>query len=228
MEEEKKKFNPYIIIIVILVLAVAALAYNQWGKRFLPGKSTNGGQEVVKPQNIKTEIFKDDIQIGNSDAPVTIIEYYSYLCAYCKQFEDETKAKIVENYITTGKAKLILRPFPPHELGQAVLCANDQNKFLEYHDYLFKNAANIKQINDLKTFAVAVGINGSQFNECLDSGKYKARAEAWYNQGTADFKKANIPTAQQGTPAFFINGEPLIGALSYEKFAEVIDKQLTK
>ena len=224
MEEPKKKPNFYIVIIVILLLVVAAFAYNQWGKNFL-GKSE---EKVAKPKSIKTEIFKDDIQLGNANAAVTIIEYYSYICGFCKQFEDETKPKIIENYITTGKAKFILRPFPPYELGQAVLCALEQGKFLEYHNYLFDNVDNLEKADDLKIFAKNIGLNESEFNQCYGSGKYKARAEEWYEQGMSDFEKANISSDKQGTPAFFINGEPLIGAQSYEKFVEVIERKLGK
>jgi protein-disulfide isomerase len=205
-----KKFNPYIIVIVILLVIVAVLAYKQWGNK----NTTN------------IEVFKDDIQIGRDDAPVTIIEYYSYLCGYCKQFEDAVKPKIIENYITTGKARLILRSFPPYELSQAILCANDQEKFLEYHNYLFANNDKIKSIEDLKSFAKAIGLNESEFNQCLDSGKYKSKAEEWYAQGNSDFTKANILQDKQGTPAFFINGEPIIGAAPYEDFAKIIESKL--
>ena len=219
MEEQKRKFNPYIIIIVILLIAVAVLAYNQWGK-----KTTDNGNSQIK--NIDVEISDDDIQIGKTDAPVTIIEYFSYLCGYCKAFEDDIKPQILENYIQTGKVKLILRIFPPYELGQAVLCANDQGKILEYHNYLFQNNDKITSVDDLKIFAKTIGLNESDFNQCLDSGKYKSRAEDWYNQGMSDMEKAGIAEDKRGTPAFFINGEPVIGAMPYADFVKVIEEKL--
>jgi len=226
METQHKKPNFYIVVIVVLILIIAAFAYNQWGKKFLP--SLRESDKSSKVKNIKTEVSKDDIQIGNDKAPVKIIEYYSYLCGYCKIFEDETKPRIMENYITKGKAKLILRPFPPYEFGQAVLCAREQDKFFEYHNYLFDNVENLQKADDLKTFAKNIGLNETEFNQCYDSGKYKSGAEEWYNQGMSDMEKANIPTNQQGTPAFFINGEPIIGAQSYEKFVEVIERKLAE
>lgn len=219
MEQERKKINPYIIIIVILLIAVAVLGYKQWG-----GKKTDNNTSQIK--NIDAKVFEDDIQIGKADAPVTIIEYFSYLCEYCKLFEDEVRPRILENYIQTGKAKLILRIFPPYELGQAALCANDQEKFLEYHNYLFKNNSNIKTIDDLKSFAKNVGLNESSFNQCMDSGKYKSRAEEWYKQGVSDLERAGIPKENIGTPAFFINGAPVIGAMPYEDFVKAIESEL--
>ena len=222
MDETKKKFNPYIIIITILLIAVAFLAYKQWGQNLF-GKDNSGDSET-KPINVK--IFKDDIQIGKEDAPVTIIEYFSYLCGYCKSFEDEVKPRILENYIQTGKAKMILRVFPPYELGQAVLCANDQEKFMEYHNYLFANNDKITSVDDLKSFAKTVGLDELSFNQCIDSGKYKSRAEEWYNQGISDFEKAGVIKENIGTPSFFVNGEPIIGAMPYDDFAKLIDSKL--
>lgn len=220
MEEQKRKLNPYVIIIAILLIAVAVLAYNQWGK-----KTTDNGNSQIKDVDIK--ISNDDIQIGKTDAPVTIVEYFSYLCGYCKSFEHSVKPQILENYIQTGKAKLVLRIFPPYELGQAVLCANDQEKFLEYHNYLFANNDKITSINDLKTFAKNIGLDESVFSQCLDSGKYKTRAENWYNQGMSDMEKAGIAEDKRGTPAFFINGEPVIGAMPYADFVKIIEEKLS-
>jgi len=211
----------YIVIIVILLLVVAVLIYNQWGKDLFKKKSNNG------TTNIDTKIFKDDISIGKADALVTIIEYFSYLCGYCKAFEDEVKPDLIKNYIQTGKVKLILRIFPPYELAEAALCANDQEKFLEYHNYLFANNDKITSTDNLKTFAKTVGLNESDFNQCLDSQKYKSRAEDWYNQGMSDFKKANIASGKQGTPAFFINGEPVVGLMPYEDLAKKIEAKLS-
>lgn len=222
MEETKKKPNPYIIVIVILVLVVFALAYNQW-KHGLFNKNSTG---ETKLSSIKTAISKDDIQIGNAEAPVSIIEYYSYLCGFCKQFEDDAWQKLKKDYVTTGKVKFILRPFPPYETGQAVLCANEQNKFLEYHNYLFENSDKIQNADDLKKFAKDLGLNESSFNQCMDSQKYKTRVEDLYKQGISDMEKAKIPTDQRGTPMFFIGGEPLIGNQPYETFVGIIEKKL--
>ncbi|MFH1656956.1 MAG: hypothetical protein ABH919_00595, partial [bacterium] len=62
--------------------------------------------------------------------------------------------------------------------------------------------------------------------QCMDSEKYKSKAEEWYAQGSNDFIKANIPKDRQGTPAFFINGEPAIGSMPYEDFAKIIESKL--
>lgn len=223
--EEKKKINPYIIIIIILVIAVAGLVYDKWGKDIFPSsvESPEGSSS-----DIDIEIVEGDIQIGNEDASVTIVEYYSYLCGYCKIFDDETKPRIVEDYVSTGKVKFIFRVYPPYELSTAVLCAYEQEKFLEYHNSLFANASNIQAVDDLRTIAEDSGLDGNQFSQCFESQKYLAKAQEWYQQGNDDFERAGVPEDQRGTPAFFVNGELIIGAQPYDEFVEVIERKLAE
>ena len=143
-------------------------------------------------------------------------------------FDDQTKPRIVEDYVATGKVKLVFRIFPPLELGMAVLCANEQEKFLEYHNELFDKAGDMQAVDDLKTLAKDIGLDENQFNQCFDTQKYLAKAQEWYQQGSSDFDKFGVPAEQRGTPAFFINGEMLIGAQPYDKFVEVIERKLSE
>lgn len=230
MEQETKKFNPYIIIIVVLLIIIGGFAYNQWGKGFLPTlvkNSENPEAPASNSSNVDTAAKESDIQIGNKDATVTVVEYYSYFCSYCKRFHEETYPKIIEQYVGTGKVKFVFRVFPPPELGLAVLCVKEQDKFLEYHEKLFESSAEIKEPNDLKIIAEKInGLDKTKFNECYDSGKYIDQVEKWVNQGNKDFETAGVPEEQRGTPAFFINGELLLGALPYESFVEVIERKL--
>lgn len=223
METEKKKFNPYIIIIIVLVIIIAGLTYNKWGKGIL-------SPSVKSPEQSGSDIdvgtLEGDISVGNEDAPVTIVEYFSYFCGYCKLFHDETYPRIVEDYISNGRVRYVFRPFPPYELGVAVLCANDQDKFLEYHNEIFKEVENIEKADDLKTLAKNIGLEIEQFNQCFDSQKYLAKAQEWYQQANNDFEDAGIPSDQRGTPTFVVNGELLIGAQPYENFVEVIERKL--
>jgi len=221
--DEKAKINPYTIIIVILIIIIAVFAYNQWGKKIFPASI-----ETSDKGGVTVKLFEDDIEIGNKDAPVTIVEYFSYLCGYCELFHDQTYPKILEDYITTGKVKYIFRPYPPYELSAAILCANEQDKFFEYHDVLFKNAGDIEKADDLKELAKNVDLDENEFNQCFDSQKYLDRAKEWYQQGQDDFEKAGVPENQRGTPTFFINGEPLIGAQPYESFVEMIERKLSE
>lgn len=229
MENENKKINPYLIIIIVLVLVVGGFAYDKWGKGFLPVSVEDAEKEKgEKNVEVNTDISSGDIVIGSSNAPITIVEYYGYLCGYCKLFHDDTYPRIVENYISTGKIKYVFRSFPPYELGLSILCANEQGKFLEYHDEVFEKAGELQAADDLKVLAKNAGLNEGEFNQCFDSQKYLVQSQKWYTQADADFDKAGVPDNQRGTPTFFINGEMLIGAQPYENFVEVIERKLAE
>lgn len=223
METKKKKINPYFIVIIVLVLTVSVFAYDKWGDNLLPASVKEADKLSAK---VKT--LKEDIQIGNDKASVTIVEYFSYFCGYCKLFKENTEPKIIEDYVSAGKVRLILRPFPPFETGLAVLCANDQNKFFEYHNALFDKIEEIQEANDLKVIAKNLGLNVGQFNECFDSQKHLTKVQEWYNQGQKDFEGAGVPENQRGTPAFFVNGEAFIGAHPYDAFIEIIERKLNE
>jgi protein-disulfide isomerase len=132
--------------------------------------------------------------------------------------------QLAPEYIDTGKARLIYRNFPiigpdSEWAAQAAECAGDQDKFWAYADYLFahqdgENSGALSPDN-LKKFAVQLGLNSSTFNTCLDSGKYAAEV----NQQKAEGEQRGV----QATPTFFINSQRYEGALSAQQLAELIN-----
>src|SRR6266540_4173338 len=103
--------------------------------------------------------------------------------------------------------------------GEAAGCAGEQGKFWEMHDRLFANQAKL-QVPDLKEHAAVLGLDPEAFRQCLDSGRH-----------TADLQRdaeAGIGYGVSGTPSFFINGRPLVGAQPFESFAQVIDDELER
>ena len=63
---------------------------------------------------------------------------------------------------------------------------------------------------DLKAHAKAVGLDTAKFNQCLDSGKQAAKVK--------EDEQAGSKVGVSGTPAFFINGVSLSGAVPIEEF----------
>jgi len=118
---------------------------------------------------------------------------------------------------------LVFRDFPLgfHDKAQlsaeAANCAGAQDKFWEYHDKLFENQKALDKDNLIK-YAGELQLDGQTFAACLDSGKYTADVK----QDVTDGQAAGVT----GTPAFFINGRFLNGAVPYEKFAAIIDEEL--
>jgi len=167
--------------------------------------------------------------LGNKDAKVTIVEFADFQCPFCKRLHDETIPQIKKTYIDTGKAKLYYRHYA--FLGQestwaaeASECANEQGKFWDYHDLLFdkqgqENSGTFSKDN-LKGFAQQLGLNTSQFNDCVDAEKYKKNVSDDLNDG----QKLGV----NGTPGTFVNGLLVEGAQPFAAFQKTIDQELKK
>ena len=212
-----KKPSSQIIIIVVLALMVLGFAYNKWGGIIAAS---------IKYKFTRTS-DRDLLQIGDINAKLKIVEYYSYDCEYCKIFEDEIKPKIVRNYISDSRVRWVFRPVDP-DFGIAVLCANEQGKFLNYHDSIFRHASIISKEEDLKVIARNVGINEEVFWRCYSSGKYETMVIRWYNDLISDLRKHKIAEDKRGTPAFLIGDEMITGMQSYDVIAAMIEEKLKK
>lgn len=162
---------------------------------------------------------------GLGGAPVTIIEFSDFECPYCARFFEQTLSQIEEKYIKTGKVKLVFRDFPlpfhrnAQKAHQAAECADEQDKFWEYHDLLFENYQSLSEEN-LKNYAESIGLNMTEFNECLNSEKMLSEVQKDLNDGSQ--------YGVSGTPTFFINGIKLVGAQPYSAFEQIIEQELNK
>ncbi|MEW6431854.1 MAG: thioredoxin domain-containing protein [Myxococcota bacterium] len=159
---------------------------------------------------------------GPDNAKVTIVEFSDFECPFCSKAEDSVN-QVMEQY--AGKVKLVFRHFPlsfhPHaaKAAEAAMCAEEQGKFWEMHKVLFANQQKLG-VEDLKAHAATLGLDAAKFNACLDGGSKKALVDA--------DQKAGTEAGVNGTPAFFINGKMLSGALPFPEFKKVIDAELAK
>jgi protein-disulfide isomerase len=158
--------------------------------------------------------------LGPGNAPVTIVEFSDFQCPYCRQAQSTVKRLMAEY---EGKIKLVFRDFPLRNIhpqaqkaAEAAQCAAEQHKFWPYHDKLF-TSTNL-QMDELKKFAQELELNLEQFTTCLDSGKSAAGIDTDMQAG----QQAGV----NATPTFFVNGSPLSGAASYERFKELVDAAL--
>ena len=179
---------------------------------------------VKTQQPLKIQVSTDDDPVkGSNDAPVTMIEFSDFECSFCALFYLQTLPQIEENYIQTGKVKFVYRDYPlsfhPHAqtAAEAAECAKEQEKYWEYHDKLYNNINDLDN-ESLKQYAKDLGLDITQFNECLDSGKMASEVEKDFQDGAS--------YGISGTPTFFINGVMVVGAKPYEVFQQVIEQEL--
>jgi protein-disulfide isomerase len=167
--------------------------------------------------------------LGNSDAPITIVEWGDYQCTYCYKFHQSTLEIINEQFIKTGKVKVIFIDFPLNGFdsklaSEASYCAQDQGKYWEYHDELYKNWAGERTgwitRESLSKFAESINLSSTQFNKCLDDRKYKEKVNSMYEFGNQ--------IGIDATPSFLVfNDEKIIkirGNQPLEVFLKTFDE----
>lgn len=176
----------------------------------------------IKLEPYRTEVAATGPSAGPADAPVTIVEFSDFQCPFCSRMIptlEQVKAKYGD------KIRLVFRQFPlnihpdAQKAAEASLCANEQGKFWELHDAMFENQKQLAPEN-LKAKAAELGMNAEQFNSCLDSGKFAAEVATDMSEG--------IVAGVTGTPAIFINGRFISGAVPFEEIAAVIDDELRR
>jgi len=185
----------------------------------LAGNSNNADNS----NNARTISSNDDPFKGNSDAPVTIVEFSDFQCPFCKNFFKQTLPVIDEVYIQTGKVKFVYRDFPLnfHEHAQkaaeAAECVDElggNKAYFKMHDKIFTNQESLN-VDNLKKWALDFGYN---ISNCLDSEKMKDEVEEDFKEG----QEYGI----SGSPTFFINGKMLSGAQPFSEFKKIIDEEL--
>lgn len=167
--------------------------------------------------------------IGNPSATITIVEWGDYQCIFCYKFHQSTLNTIKQDFIETGKVKLVFKDFPlngPDSVlaAEAAYCAQDQGKYWQYHDELYKNWGGERTgwitRDSLDKFATTVSVDLEKFDKCLDDHKYLERVNQMYEFG----KEIGI----DATPSFLVfNNEKIIkitGNQPLEVFLKSLDE----
>ena len=171
--------------------------------------------------------------IGASSAPITIVEYVDFKCPKCNAYQQDAGQKIRREYVDTGKAKIVLRPYPVfgEDAGLALYgayCAASQNKFPAYYDAVFAHMSTLYKDGDYSAAAQKVltkpalvgiaqgaGIEGSLFGACLDGTTHKRAFEAAQHAAARD--------SVQGTPTIVIGGEKIVGNQPYQIYKTLLE-----
>jgi protein-disulfide isomerase len=137
--------------------------------------------------------------IGQPTAPVALLEFSDFECPYCGRFATEVLPVLKEKFISSGRLLFAFRHMPlsnhanARNAAIAAGCAAADGKFEQYHDLLFANPKSMKP-DDLRQYAVAVGISEKRYADCV---------EANTPQVTRDVEIAKS-LGVRGTPAFFV------------------------
>lgn len=236
--KKSKKSANWLQLVLIILLVVAAFAIGvMWTQLKMLNAPT---QPTVSPPAAAGQVpeaegpLSDDLwrevvakpayAEGREDAVVTMVEFTDYQCPFCKRHFDQTAEQLETDYIKTGKVRWILRDLPlsfhqnAHLAAEAARCAG-QEKYRQMHDKLFETQTVWAESTTAKTlfsgYARNLGLNSTAFDQCLSDGKYKAVVDE-------DLSLA-AKVGASGTPTFYINGQPLVGAQPFAAFKAAID-----
>lgn len=234
--QNKKDYLLPVSILVAGVLIAGAVVYSSGrsSQNQIPSPTGNNTRAAAPSASLAEALKIDDrdVVLGDTNAPVTFIEYGDYQCPFCGRLFSQVEPQLRGEYIKTGKVKMVFRNFQflgaeSTNAGAAAECAKDQSKFWEYHDALYSakvgDAANgendgfFSRAEFLK-LAQNVGLDMTAFTSCIDNNKY------------ADQVKKDTAAAQaigvNATPTNYINGQTIQGAQPYSAFKAAIDAAL--
>jgi protein-disulfide isomerase len=178
----------------------------------------------VKPVDEKTDHIT-----GAKNGKVTLIEYSDFECPFCKR-HFATMQQIIKDY--PNDVRVIYRHFPlsfhqnaekEAEASECVAALGGNDAFWKFHDKVFTDTTSNGTgfaLTALGPAAASFGVDQKKFQDCLDSGKMAARVNQDQQEGGA--------AGVEGTPATFVNGELVSGAVPYATFKAKIDALLKK
>jgi protein-disulfide isomerase len=188
-----------------------------------------GGREVIASPTIADVLQPvpglPEIAFGQADAPVTVVQYASLTCPYCKRFHTEVYPAFKREYIDTGKVRYILRDFPiGRQSGQgsvALRCAAPEKYLDLYGRFLDQQPAWVSQeVRVDAVFAVAAqaGVSRADYDACRTNVALVENIKAIKDRG----RKLGII----GTPNFFIDNKLVKKALDMAELRAMIDPLL--
>jgi protein-disulfide isomerase len=187
--------------------------------------SAIGRREVIANPSV-AEIMQPgalpEMALGRAEAPVTIVQYASMTCPYCRRFQHETFPVLKREYIDTGKVRYILREFPiGHQSGLATIalrCAPPEKYFALYAKLMEQQPSWVSQeVRPDPIFKVAaqVGMTRAQFDSCLQNrGMINALNQV---------KERGRVLGVIGTPNFFVDGKLVKSVIGMKEIREMVD-----
>jgi len=146
------------------------------------------------------------LEIGNADAPVSLLIFTNHSCAYCRDFERTLMPSVISQYIRkdlvrVGIVPYVLQKYPASEQSAlTLLCATEQGKGIAVHELLFRDDISPVQV---RTELVSMGLDSARHQACMQSDGMKGTIAA--QQSMAQSLGVTL------VPTYFINGKKYVG-----------------
>ena len=161
-------------------------------------------------------------EMGNPNAPVTVIEYASLTCPHCRNFHANVFPQVKRQYLDTGKVLYIVREFPiGRSAGNAAIinrCAPPEKYFSLLDAFLSRQSEWVSQevrLDAIYGVANSSGMSRETFDKCLSNQAII--------DGLSEVKQRGRQFGVVGTPTFFVNGRKAQGAITFEQIKALIE-----
>jgi len=218
----------------VILIIVVAISFSSYQANLLEmHDKTKYLEKIAAKQSPLLNLENGSPPLGSESASITIVEFGDYQCEACYHWFHNTRDTLIDNYVETGKAKLVFVDLPflgrdSPKAAQASYCAEDQGKYWEYHTMLYTFQDGLPDSgwadrDRLNSFAFSLDMNMDEFNDCMHSSKYQKRVKANYDEA--------VKNGVQQTPTFIIisqdgTTEKFAGAQPYSVFAATIEPML--
>ena len=219
--------------VAAVAVALAVVALTRGGGDDEPAVRTaaGAGAATVEPAYgpvSGTERRNDDDPLaqGRVDAPVVMVEFADFRCPFCAKFAVDTLPELVRRYVDRGVLRIEWRDFPifggeSERAARAGRAAAAQGRFWEFYAELFAAAPASGHpdmpLAKLERFARSAGVR--------DIARFRRDVASKATQGSVDADRDQALALGIGsTPAFVVNGFPLLGAQPLEQFVELIER----
>ena len=231
-------FDPFTLVTLLLVANMVYIPF-MWHKvtvltadvRALTPAATDSTTATTTSSGPLTSVTATDHIEGTTKAKVELVEYADLECPFCKEYNPEMQ-QVVKDF--GDKVAWIYRPYPlsfhqnAEKEAEAQECVADQGgnaAFWKFSDAIFQQTTSNGTgfaLTALEPLAVSEGLNGTTFNDCLNSGKYAqkvAKSEADGTTAGVTGTPATFLIANGGTPQLIQGAVPLTQLESLVKAA---------
>ncbi len=220
------------VAVVGFILCFFAGAVLMWGydaKRARTAQAIGADTRVASSwsdEDSPIPISSKDPTWGSRTAPVTVVHFADFQCPFCGKVEP-TMEQVRQTYgpdkvrIVWKNEPLSFHPNakPAAEAAMGVFALAGNDAFWKFHDTAFKNQRELSAASYDK-WAKESGVDMAKFRAGI-------AAHTWAQKVEDDHAEAQ-KVGMDGVPASYINGVYLSGAVPFEQFKTVIDRELSK
>ena len=221
----KKQNSPFKLVMIITLLVFAVLA----AIVVIGNKNSETSNDIGFE---KQPSIEGQPTLGQSNAPVTVVEFGDFKCPACKAWGENIFPQLIDDYVDTGDVKFsfinVLFHGDESKLGSVAAEAiykQTPDSYWDFHKELFKEQPDADHdslwITPDKINEVASTISDIDLNQLQEDMQSQSVIDE-VNKDSALVDEFKV----QMTPSIMVNGTMLEDPFDYEKIKSLIEKEL--